>query len=158
MLMFQKVISALVSGKKAPFRDSVLTRLLQNSLGGNARTFMIAALSPADINYDETMSTLRYADRAKQIKTKAVVNENPTDKLIRELKEANEKMRAQLASGGDAIELAPAATEGMSEKDKAVMRAEMEAGAAITVTTYCCMHNTTVHYLHESAREREIGR
>ena len=54
------VISALATGKKAPFRDSVLTRLLQNSLGGNARTFMIAALSPADINYDETLSTLRY--------------------------------------------------------------------------------------------------
>ena len=101
------VISALVSGKKAPFRDSVLTRLLQNSLGGNARTFMIAALSPADINYDETLSTLRYADRAKQIKTKAVVNENPTDKLIRELKEANEKMRAQLAAGGEAIQITP---------------------------------------------------
>jgi len=47
---------------------------------------MIAALSPADINYDETLSTLRYADRAKRIKTKAVVNENPVDKLIRELK------------------------------------------------------------------------
>lgn len=47
---------------------------------------MIAALSPADINYSETLSTLRYADRAKRIKTKAVVNENPTDKLIRQLK------------------------------------------------------------------------
>ena len=47
---------------------------------------MIAALSPADINYDETLSTLRYADRAKKIKNKAVVNENPMDKLIRELK------------------------------------------------------------------------
>ena len=47
---------------------------------------MIAALSPADINYDETLSTLRYADRAKKIKTKAVVNENPIDKMIRELK------------------------------------------------------------------------
>ena len=46
---------------------------------------MIAALSPADINYEETLSTLRYADRAKQIKTKAVINENPIDKLIREL-------------------------------------------------------------------------
>ena len=47
---------------------------------------MIAALSPADINYDETLSTLRYADRAKKIKNKAVINENPMDKLIRELK------------------------------------------------------------------------
>jgi len=52
----------------------------------DSKTVMIAALSPADINYDETLSTLRYADRAKRIKTKAVVNENPMDKLIRELK------------------------------------------------------------------------
>lgn len=51
-----------------------------------SKTIMIAALSPADINYDETLSTLRYADRAKKIKNKAVVNENPLDKLIRELK------------------------------------------------------------------------
>lgn len=51
-----------------------------------SKTIMIAALSPADINYDETLSTLRYADRAKRIKTKAIVNENPVDKLIRELK------------------------------------------------------------------------
>ena len=47
---------------------------------------MIAALSPADINYDETLSTLRYADRAKKIQNKAIINENPIDKLIRELK------------------------------------------------------------------------
>jgi len=51
-----------------------------------SKTVMIAALSPADINYDETLSTLRYADRAKRIKTKAVINENPVEKLIRELK------------------------------------------------------------------------
>jgi hypothetical protein len=119
------VISALASGKKAPFRDSVLTRLLQNSLGGNAKTVMIAALSPADINYDETMSTLRYADRAKQIKSKAVVNENPTEKLIRELKEANEKMKAQLAAGSANIEIGE--TTGMSEAEKQAMRAEMES-------------------------------
>jgi len=90
------VISALATGKKAPFRDSVLTKLLKNSLGGNAKTIMIAALSPADINFDETLGTLRYADRAKQIKNKAVVNESATDKLIRNLKEENEKMKAML--------------------------------------------------------------
>ncbi|XP_071941853.1 kinesin-like protein KIF28P [Antedon mediterranea] len=99
------VIAALAdasSGKrvKVPYRDSVLTRLLKNALGGNSKTIMIAALSPADINYDETLSTLRYADRAKQIKTKAVVNEDPTEKLIRELKEENEKLRAALKTGG----------------------------------------------------------
>eukprot|EP00111_Clytia_hemisphaerica_P004193 TCONS_00011996-protein len=88
-------------GKKVrvPFRDSVLTKLLKNALGGNSKTIMIAALSPADINYEETLSTLRYADRAKQIKTKAVVNEDPTEKLIRDLQEENEKLKALLASG-----------------------------------------------------------
>jgi kinesin family member 1 len=62
---------------------------------------MIAALSPADINYAETLSTLRYADRAKQIKTKAVVNENPIDKLIRELKEENDRLKGQLGGDGN---------------------------------------------------------
>ena len=64
---------------------------------------MIAALSPADINYAETVSTLRYADRAKQIKTKATVNENSVDKLIRELKEENERLKLQLDSGGQLL-------------------------------------------------------
>lgn len=79
-----------------PYRDSALTKLLANALGGNSKTIMIAALSPADINYDETLSTLRYADRAKQIKNKAVVNESATDKLIRLLREENEKLKKML--------------------------------------------------------------
>ena len=66
-----------------PFRDSVLTWLLKENLGGNSKTAMIAALSPAHINYDETLSTLRYADRAKQIVCKAVVNEDPNAKVGR---------------------------------------------------------------------------
>ncbi|EDO42435.1 predicted protein, partial [Nematostella vectensis] len=83
-----------------PFRDSVLTKLLKNALGGNSKTIMIAALSPADINYEETLSTLRFADRAKAIKTKAVVNESPTDKLIRELREENARLLDQIKKGG----------------------------------------------------------
>lgn len=100
------VISALADiagGKKnvlVPYRNSVLTKLLQTALGGNSRTIMIAALSPADINYDETLSTLRYADRAKKIQNKAVVNESPTDRLIRELKEENARLMAALGKGG----------------------------------------------------------
>ncbi|XP_066301199.1 kinesin-like protein KIF28 [Branchiostoma lanceolatum] len=99
------VIAALVdkaNGKKVriPYRDSTLTKLLKNALGGNSKTIMIAAISPADINYDETLSTLRYADRAKQIKTKVAVNEDPTEKLIRELQEENEKLKKLLESGG----------------------------------------------------------
>ncbi|RKO93658.1 P-loop containing nucleoside triphosphate hydrolase protein [Blyttiomyces helicus] len=83
-----QVIAALVqkqNGKKGlvvPYRDSTLTKLLANALGGNSRTIMIAALSPADINYEETLGTLRFVDRAKQIKTAATVNENPLDKCM----------------------------------------------------------------------------
>lgn len=70
------VISALVDGKihHIPYRDSKLTRLLQDSLGGNTKTIMIAAVSPADYNYEETLSTLRYASRAKFIKNKPKIN------------------------------------------------------------------------------------
>jgi len=76
-----------------PYRDSKLTRLLQNALGGSSKTVMICAISPASSNYEETLSTLRYADRAKRIKNAAVVNENPQDRLIRQLREENAKLR-----------------------------------------------------------------
>ncbi|XP_011873964.1 PREDICTED: kinesin-like protein unc-104 isoform X8 [Vollenhovia emeryi] len=104
-----KVISALAEiaatkkKKKAdfiPYRDSVLTWLLRENLGGNSKTAMIAAVSPADINYDETLSTLRYADRAKQIVCKAVVNEDANARLIRELKEEIQKLRELLKQEG----------------------------------------------------------
>ncbi|TRZ03736.1 hypothetical protein DNTS_009734, partial [Danionella cerebrum] len=102
-----KVISALaeVSKKKKktdfiPYRDSVLTWLLRENLGGNSRTAMVAALSPADINYDETLSTLRYADRAKQIKCNAVINEDPNAKLVRELKDEVSRLKELLRAQG----------------------------------------------------------
>ncbi|XP_056399013.1 kinesin-like protein KIF1B isoform X12 [Hyla sarda] len=102
-----KVISALaeVSKKKKktdfiPYRDSVLTWLLRENLGGNSRTAMVAALSPADINYDETLSTLRYADRAKQIKCNAIINEDPNAKLVRELKDEVTRLKDLLRAQG----------------------------------------------------------
>ncbi|KAI1924818.1 hypothetical protein LOZ65_002975 [Ophidiomyces ophidiicola] len=99
-----RVIAALAdlsSGKKknaamVPYRDSVLTWLLKDSLGGNSMTAMIAAISPADINYEETLSTLRYADSAKRIKNHAVVNEDPNARMIRELKEELAQLRSKL--------------------------------------------------------------
>lgn len=96
---------AMGKGKQlvVPYRDSALTRMLQNALGGNSKTIMICALSPADTNYEETLSTLRYADRAKKIQNKAVVNESPQDKLIRELKEENERLKKELAGKGGSI-------------------------------------------------------
>ncbi|XP_053354023.1 kinesin-like protein KIF1A isoform X11 [Clarias gariepinus] len=89
-----------------PYRDSVLTWLLRENLGGNSRTAMVAALSPADINYDETLSTLRYADRAKQIRCNAVINEDPNNRLVRELKDEVSRLKELLyAQGlGDIIE------------------------------------------------------
>lgn len=96
--------------KKAivPYRDSNLTRILQNALGGNSKTIMICAISPADMNFEESLGTLRYADRAKKIQNKAVVNESATDKLIRELKTENEKLKELLmkaAKGGGQINI-----------------------------------------------------
>uniref|UniRef100_A0A673MXD5 plus-end-directed kinesin ATPase n=1 Tax=Sinocyclocheilus rhinocerous TaxID=307959 RepID=A0A673MXD5_9TELE len=92
-----------------PYRDSVLTWLLRENLGGNSRTAMVAALSPADINYDETLSTLRYADRAKQIKCNAVINEDPNAKLVRELKDEVTRLKELLhAQGlGDILDTSP---------------------------------------------------
>ncbi|KAI5462454.1 hypothetical protein BGZ63DRAFT_354915 [Mariannaea sp. PMI_226] len=103
-----RVIAALAdlsTGKKkkgsgqVPYRDSVLTWLLKDSLGGNSMTAMIAAISPADINYDETLSTLRYADSAKRIKNHAVVNEDANARMIRELKEELAVLRSKLGGG-----------------------------------------------------------
>ncbi|KAM8745036.1 kinesin-like protein KIF1A isoform 33-T33 [Acanthopagrus schlegelii] len=98
-----------------PYRDSVLTWLLRENLGGNSRTAMVAALSPADINYDETLSTLRYADRAKQIRCNAVINEDPNNRLVRELKEEVSRLKDLLCAQGlgDIIEMTNAMT-GMS--------------------------------------------
>ena len=91
--------SAKKKGTQVPYRDSVLTWLLKDSLGGNSMTAMIAAISPADINFDETLSTLRYADSAKRIKNHAVVNEDPNARMIRELKEELQQLRSKLSTG-----------------------------------------------------------
>ena len=103
LLVLGNVINTLADkalGKKKdvlpPYRDSALTRILQNALGGNSKTVMICALSPADINYEETLSTLRYADRAKKIQNKAVVNESEHDKTVRLLKEENNELKKMI--------------------------------------------------------------
>lgn len=81
-----------------PYRDSTLTWLLKDSLGGNSKTIMIAAISPADCNYSETLSTLRYANRAKNIINKPTINEDPNVRLIRELREEITKLKAMISS------------------------------------------------------------
>eukprot|EP00455_Lapot_gusevi_P045945 TRINITY_DN5959_c0_g1_i6.p1 TRINITY_DN5959_c0_g1~~TRINITY_DN5959_c0_g1_i6.p1 ORF type:complete len:726 (-),score=130.19 TRINITY_DN5959_c0_g1_i6:93-2270(-) len=94
------VISALTSrqSKHVPYRDSRLTRLLQDSLGGNTKTVMVANIGPADYNFEETVSSLRFASRAKQIQNKPIVNEDPKDTLLRQYQLEIEELKAQLAS------------------------------------------------------------
>lgn len=106
------VISCLVDGKSQhiPYRTSKLTRLLQDSLGGNTKTVMIAACSPADYNLDETLSTLRYASRAKAIKNKPRVNEDPKDALLKQYEDEIKQLKSLLAQfqkdGGSGSEAA----------------------------------------------------
>ncbi|KER22051.1 hypothetical protein T265_14950, partial [Opisthorchis viverrini] len=95
------VISALVDGKSThiPYRNSKLTRLLQDSLGGNSKTAMIANIAPSDYNYEESLSTLRYANRAKNIRNKAKINEDPKDAMLRQFQKEIEMLRKQLEEG-----------------------------------------------------------
>ncbi|GMH64629.1 hypothetical protein TL16_g04008 [Triparma laevis f. inornata] len=96
------VISALIDGKSQhiPYRDSKLTRILQDSLGGNTKTLMCANAGPAGYNYDETISTLRYANRAKNIKNKPKINEDPKDAMLREYQDEISRLKAQLMGMG----------------------------------------------------------
>ncbi len=89
------VIQTLVNPKSThiPYRDSKLTRLLQDSLGGNTKTVMIANVGPSGYNYDETVSTLKYASRAKNIKNDVRINEDPKDALLRQFQEEIKKLR-----------------------------------------------------------------
>ena len=132
------VISALVDGKThhIPYRDSKLTRLLQDSLGGNTKTIMIAAVSPANYNYDETLSTLRYANRAKNIQNKPKINEDPKDALLREYTEEIKKLKLMLegkmpvtamamastASSNSAIPASPGAAGEVIYQDKIIYK------------------------------------
>uniref|UniRef100_A0A8B9KLW5 Kinesin-like protein n=1 Tax=Astyanax mexicanus TaxID=7994 RepID=A0A8B9KLW5_ASTMX len=116
------VISALVDGKSThvPYRNSKLTRLLQDSLGGNSKTMMCANIGPADYNYDETISTLRYANRAKNIKNKARINEDPKDALLRQFQKEIEELKRKLEEG----EISGSEGSGSEEMDEG----EDEAG------------------------------
>ncbi|EGC38876.1 hypothetical protein DICPUDRAFT_93725 [Dictyostelium purpureum] len=144
-----KVISALAensTGKKAvfvPYRDSVLTYLLKESLGGNSKTIMIAAISPADINFEETLSTLRYADSAKKIKTVAVVNEDPQSKLIRELQNEVERLKQLMLNGGTAI-----------SHDSKLINSEYDDGLVSTLTDKIEQYEKLMAELNKSWEEK----
>ncbi|CAK8569483.1 unnamed protein product [Lathyrus sativus] len=113
LLALGNVISALGDEKKrkegahVPYRDSKLTRLLQDSLGGNSRTVMIACISPADINAEETLNTLKYANRARNIQNKPVVNRDPMSNEMLKMRQQLEHLQAELCtrSGGSSEEV-----------------------------------------------------
>eukprot|EP00288_Rhodomonas_lens_P002224 CAMPEP_0177731524 /NCGR_PEP_ID=MMETSP0484_2-20121128/22603_1 /TAXON_ID=354590 /ORGANISM="Rhodomonas lens, Strain RHODO" /LENGTH=972 /DNA_ID=CAMNT_0019244655 /DNA_START=136 /DNA_END=3050 /DNA_ORIENTATION=- len=135
LTMLGNVITALAEKSNhpkknvlVPYRESKLTCILQDALGGNAKTIMICALSPADINFDETLGTLRYADRAKQIKNKPKVNVDPTEALIQQLKAENERLKAQF--GGDGAPSGGVMTEEEKEAMKKQLEEEMAAKMA----------------------------
>jgi kinesin family protein 3/17 len=123
------VISALVDGKSnfIPYRNSKLTRLLQDSLGGNSKTLMIANFGPADYNFEETISTLRYANRAKNIKNRAIVNEDPKDAMLRQMQEELENLKTQLENADPSV--TPINMASMSEelaKQKLALEKDVE--------------------------------
>uniref|UniRef100_A0A671VVE1 Kinesin-like protein KIF16B n=1 Tax=Sparus aurata TaxID=8175 RepID=A0A671VVE1_SPAAU len=99
-----------------PYRDSVLTWLLKDSLGGNSKTIMIATISPADVNYGETLSTLRYANRAKNIINKPTINEDGNVRLIRELRAEIARLKALLVQGNQIALLDSPTALSMEEK------------------------------------------
>ncbi|PNY10062.1 chromosome-associated kinesin KIF4A-like protein, partial [Trifolium pratense] len=119
LLALGNVISALGDEKKrkegvhVPYRDSKLTRLLQDSLGGNSRTVMIACISPADINAEETLNTLKYANRARNIQNKPVVNRDPMSSEMLKMRQQLECLQAELCAraGGSSEEV-----QGLKEK------------------------------------------
>ncbi|KAI3410394.1 Osmotic avoidance abnormal protein 3 [Globodera pallida] len=134
------VISALVDSKSThvPYRDSKLTRLLQDSLGGNTKTVMVACVSPSDNNFDETLSTLRYANRAKNIKNKPHINEDPKDALLREYQTEIERLKQlvqQPATNGIHPDVHHQALSEF-EQEKQKLRAEFELAMQELKTSY----------------------
>jgi hypothetical protein len=108
-----------MKGKMIPYRDSKLTRMLQNALGGNSKTYLICAIRPGARFYEESGSTLRFANDAKKLKNKAVINEDPMAKMIRELKAENDKLKKLLEAGGGSLDAlnAPAGGGGDPEAE-----------------------------------------
>merc|ERR1712098_162251 len=112
LLSLGNVISALGEENRGanthiPYRDSKLTRLLQDSLGGNSHTLMIACVSPADSNLEETISPLRYADRARKIKNKPIVNKDPRAAELGRLRSQVQQLQMQVLAGGGAANVSP---------------------------------------------------
>lgn len=140
LLSLGNVISALGEENRGanshiPYRDSKLTRLLQDSLGGNSHTLMIACVSPADSNLEETVSTLRYADRARKIKNKPIVNKDPRSEELSRLRGQVQQLQLQLIGQGNLGHLG-----GQEDEERKEELAKMkEENDAITVALQTAM-------------------
>jgi len=147
------VISALVDGKSnhIPYRDSKLTRILQDSLGGNTKTVMCANAGPADYNYDESLTTLRYANRAKKIRNRPIINEDPKDAMLREYQEEIARLKdslSQMPSSSSVITVNDTDRETILEE----CRAESEG---IIAKTEAEMEKLRLNN-HQTAEERAV--
>ncbi|XP_054270750.1 chromosome-associated kinesin KIF4A-like isoform X1 [Macrosteles quadrilineatus] len=154
LFVLGNVISSLCDGSAfVNYRDSKLTRLLQDSLGGNALTLMLACVSPADSNLDETVNTLRYADRARKIKNKPVVNQDPQKQEINRLKQTIEELRLQIVSNQPGTSCPPEHSE-LIEKNKLFMEKNKKLGASLDralMQTTSLLERTQIA---EAARDR----
>ncbi|BET02482.1 KISc [Nesidiocoris tenuis] len=144
LLVLGNVISQLCEGNQSfiNYRDSKLTRLLQDSLGGNSVTLMIACVSPADYNRDETVSTLRYADRARKIKNKPIVNQDPVSAEIARLRKENEELRLKII--GDGVSMFDCPPEHKLLKEK--LEQSEKRAAELSNLLYCTLEqNSLMH-------------
>jgi hypothetical protein len=116
------VISALVDGKSShiPYRDSKLTRLLQDSLGGNSKTVMVANIGPASYNFEETLSTLRYANRAKNIKNKPRINEDPKEAMLRQFQDEIARLKSILEKRTSSANRKRRKQKGLNENERSI--------------------------------------
>ncbi|KAK1275699.1 Kinesin-like protein FLA10 [Acorus gramineus] len=151
LLALGNVISALGDDKKrkegghVPYRDSKLTRLLQDSLGGNSKTVMIACVSPADTNAEETLNTLKYANRARNIQNKAVVNRDPMAAQVQNMRNIIEQLQSELLyhrGGGAPLEEIQVLRQRilMLEESNSELRQELES-----IQSNCDHHARRAH-------------
>ncbi|XP_076328454.1 kinesin-like protein 3A isoform X2 [Tachypleus tridentatus] len=161
LLALGNVISALCDDSAhIPYRDSKLTRLLQDSLGGNSHTVMIACVSPSDSNLDETINTLRYADRARKIKNKPVVNRDPQTAELTRLKQMVQELQVQLIQGNNssAGQAANSEFQLLLHRNKQLevenKRLARELQAALDQTTSLCEKAFAAEFARERLKQK----
>ncbi|XP_012268166.2 chromosome-associated kinesin KIF4 [Athalia rosae] len=158
LLALGNVISQLGDGGSNSFvgyRDSKLTRLLQDSLGGNSMTLMVACVSPADYNFDETLSTLRYADRARRIKNKPVVNQDPHAAEVNRLNKLVQELRLALLSQGNVngVSACPAEHKELQATIQTIQAKNRDLTERLNANLIEFLHMTERADLAESASE-----